>query len=179
MYIYIYTYIYIYICKASNANPIASDRTTVYTRTATQLRLASPARTTRTARTKRKRRRNQADLPVTGGRTSRTSSPKPPIYKYIYICTCIYVYMAVSLLCCLAFPALCFGEHSIYEWHCVRFFRNPRERKRVFWFGLIGYSTVVVAPCGGLAIVVASPYCMYVGMYSMYSMSIQYVQYVQ
>ena len=38
---------------------------------------ASPART---ARTKRKRRRNEADLPVTGGRTSRTSSPKPPIY---------------------------------------------------------------------------------------------------
>ena len=33
---------------------------------------ASPART---ARTKRKRRRNEADLPVAGGRTSRTSSP--------------------------------------------------------------------------------------------------------
>ena len=44
-----------------------SDRTTVYTHTPSQLRLASPARTARTARTKRKRRRNEADLPVTGG----------------------------------------------------------------------------------------------------------------
>ena len=41
-------------------------------------RAASPrplARHARHARTKRKRRRNEADLPVAGGRTSRTSSP--------------------------------------------------------------------------------------------------------
>ena len=39
----------------------------------------------RTARTKRKRRRNEADLPVTGGRINRTSSPKPPIFIYPHI----------------------------------------------------------------------------------------------
>ena len=38
-----------------------------------QLRLA------RTHGTQRKRRRYEIDLPVTGGRTSRTNSPKPPI----------------------------------------------------------------------------------------------------
>jgi hypothetical protein len=37
-----------------------------------QLRLA------RTHGTQRKRRRYEIDLPVTGGRTSRTNSPKPP-----------------------------------------------------------------------------------------------------
>ena len=41
---------------------------------------ASPARTARTTRTKRKRRRNEADLPVTGGRINRSNSPKPPIH---------------------------------------------------------------------------------------------------
>ena len=40
---------------------------------------ASPARTARTTRTKRKPRRNEADLPVTGGRTSRSNFPKHPI----------------------------------------------------------------------------------------------------
>ena len=75
-----------------------SDRTTVYTHTPSQLRLASPARTARTARTKRKRRRNEADLPVTGGRTGRTSSPKPPIYTYIYIC--LFAIISFSLNSC-------------------------------------------------------------------------------
>ena len=42
---------------------------------------ASPARTARTTRTKRKRRRNEADLPVTGGRINRSNSPKPPILR--------------------------------------------------------------------------------------------------
>ncbi len=42
---------------------------------------ASPARTARTTRTKRKRRRNEADLPVTGGRINRSNSPKPPICR--------------------------------------------------------------------------------------------------
>ena len=42
-----------------------------------QLRLA------RTHGTQRKRRRYEIDLPVTGDRTSRTNSPKPPIYIYI------------------------------------------------------------------------------------------------
>ena len=55
-------------------------RTTVYMRPRS---FASPARTTRT---KRKRRRNEADLPVTGGRINRSNSPKPPIY------TCTYIY---------------------------------------------------------------------------------------
>ena len=40
-----------------------------------QLRLA------RTHGTQRKRRRYEIDLPVTGDRTSRTNSPKPPIMK--------------------------------------------------------------------------------------------------
>ena len=43
---------------------------------------ASPART---HGTKRKRRRNEANLPVTGGRINRTSSLKRPIYIYIYL----------------------------------------------------------------------------------------------
>ena len=81
-----------------------SDRTTVYTHTPSQLRLASPARTARTARTKRKRRRNEADLPVTGGRTGRTSSPKPPIYIYIYIY--IYLYL-LPIAYCLLHIAYC------------------------------------------------------------------------
>ena len=46
---------------------------------------ASPARTARTTRTKRKRRRNEADLPVAGGRINRSNSLTPPIYIYIYI----------------------------------------------------------------------------------------------
>ena len=50
----------------------------------------SLARTARTARTKRERRRDEADLPVTGGRINRTSSPKPPICIYIYIYTHVY-----------------------------------------------------------------------------------------
>ncbi len=40
-----------------------------------QLRLA------RTHGTQRKRRRYEIDLPVTGDRTSRTNSPKPPIFR--------------------------------------------------------------------------------------------------
>ena len=43
---------------------------------------ASPARTAHTTRTKRKRRRNEADFPVTKGRTSRPNSPKPPIWTH-------------------------------------------------------------------------------------------------
>ena len=44
-----------------------------------QLRLA------RTHGTKRKRRRDEADLPVTGGRINWTSSPKPPTHIYVYV----------------------------------------------------------------------------------------------
>ena len=93
-----------------------SDRTTIYTRTASQLRLASPARRARTAHTKRKRRRNEADLPVTGGRTSQTSSPKPPIYveditgictcKHTRKCICICVTYQCFSKSCPAFPHL-------------------------------------------------------------------------
>ena len=43
---------------------------------------ASPART---HGTRRKRRRNEADLPGTGERTSRTNSPKPPIHIYTHM----------------------------------------------------------------------------------------------
>ncbi len=59
-------------------------RTTVYMRPRS---FASPARTARTTRTKRKRRRNEADLPVTGGRINRSNSPKPPIYTYAHAYT--------------------------------------------------------------------------------------------
>ena len=55
--------------RALLATPSPSVRDERLTRTHS---FASPART---ARTKRKRRRNEADLPVAGGRTSRTSSP--------------------------------------------------------------------------------------------------------
>ena len=51
------------------ALPSPSVRDACLTRTHS---FASPART---ARTKQKRKQNEADLPVAGGRTSRTSSP--------------------------------------------------------------------------------------------------------
>ena len=66
-------------------------RTTVYTRTPTQLRLASPARTTRTARTKRKRRRNEADLPVTG--VGQAGQPPPNLRYQKTKQTNIYIYI--------------------------------------------------------------------------------------
>ena len=49
--------------------------------THTQLRLA------RHARTNRSRSRNRNRFPGPGGRTSRTNSPKPPIYGYIWLYT--------------------------------------------------------------------------------------------
>ena len=48
----------------------------------TQLRLARPHGTHGTHETKTKTKRSRS--PGYGGRTSRTNSPKPPIYIYIY-----------------------------------------------------------------------------------------------